>query len=374
MQRNFEAIAISDLHFGVVPTKRLLNELDEVFFKYIQKNKSIDLIVVCGDLTDKALSYNEEASKGALLFMNKIARICKMNNCKFRAIRGTNTHERNQLENYRYLENDEDIDFKIINSATTEKIKGHKILYLPEIYDNDSIKECDYCFGHGNIGFISKVTNIKLDKKSATSFSTKRLYNKVSRRIIFGHIHTYTEYKDKFHYIGSFSRWVYGEEKPKGFIHLVYDENLDTDNVSFIKNKLAPEYSTLNVTSIINDTESDDKLKIKRIVKLFEAKSQGFNKVRLVTDEDAINEGNILKIVQETISKRTNGKIIVNAVKAANDSISNSRDNEDLPDEQKFLLDIGTTVVDKIIQFVKLKYNKDYTKEEIEELITENDD
>ena len=74
MQRNFEAIAISDLHFGVVPTKRLLNELDEVFFKYIQKNKSIDLIVICGDLTDKALSYNEEASKGALLFMNKIAK------------------------------------------------------------------------------------------------------------------------------------------------------------------------------------------------------------------------------------------------------------------------------------------------------------
>ena len=122
---------LSDVHIGAVPADILRRELNEEFLKVIEE-EGVDTVVIAGDLIDHKLSFNSEDSKLAIEFVEELSR-----NYRVRIIKGTKTHDLNQLSNFSYLEEKSDTDFKVINVLSTETINGLSVLYLPEEYLDD---------------------------------------------------------------------------------------------------------------------------------------------------------------------------------------------------------------------------------------------
>lgn len=253
----FVVTAIADIHFGSAKAVNLYCELKETFLKFI-KGKNIDMIVICGDYFNSILNLNSKSSHLSVLFMDELVETCKQEGIKYiRIIEGTLSHDNKQLSVFKIYETDNDIDFKIFFNVSEEILEeGVKILYLPEEYivDKDTYykeyfskrKYYDFIFGHGmfiECSFGANDGESQISK--APIFNSKQIVSICKGPIIFGHIHTRTIIRKHIHYIGSFSRWVYGQEEPKGFEVIMYDTKSSRYLYEFIENKLAPKYDTI---------------------------------------------------------------------------------------------------------------------------------
>lgn len=377
------AMCIADLHFGAINGVKLLKELNHLFIRKIEKSDSVNLVVICGDLTDKALSYNDVSINSLLIFINKLAELCEKKEVRFRVIKGTNTHERNQLENYRYLESNPNLDFKIINEMTVEEFNGLKLLYLPENYEikySDIPNDIDFCFGHGDINFLNYGNKI-LDKKN--SFQVNKLKKKIKHFGIFGHYHQFKNYEDKIFYIGSFSRWVFGEEERKGFVNVIYDDEDDSASIKFIENKLCDYYKTVDITSYINDEEMDDKAKVRSIMKTIkhfrEKYGEDRTKIRVsinynqLSTIDQIDNSN--RII-EMIMKQNNDiklHIIPNKNMIRKSEEETEKENELKNSEYYFLFSDELTTISKIQKYIKIKYGRKIPIERIQSFLSTNE-
>lgn len=285
----FVVTAIADIHFGSAKAVNLYCELKETFLKFI-KGKNIDMIVICGDYFNSILNLNSKSSHLSVLFMDELVETCKQEGIKYiRIIEGTLSHDNKQLSVFKIYETDNDIDFKIFFNVSEEILEeGVKILYLPEEYivDKDTYykeyfskrKYYDFIFGHGMFIECSFGTNDGESQISkAPIFNSKQIVSICKGPIIFGHIHTRTIIRKHIHYIGSFSRWVYGQEEPKGFEVIMYDTKSSRYLYEFIENKLAPKYDTIviknfthfeNIETLINfiNKFKIDNLRIKVIL------------------------------------------------------------------------------------------------------------
>lgn len=383
----FNALCIADIHFGALNGNKLLNELEKSFIRKLDKDESIDMVAICGDLTDKALSYNDSSINNLLLFINRIASICEDKGIMIRIIKGTNTHDRDQLENYRYLEERPNLNFKIINEMTIEEInitkkKSISILYLPEYYDIDyeSIPDdIDFCFGHGDLSFLNYGSRV-LSREN--SFMANKLMDKIKHCGIFGHYHQFQNYKDKLFYTGSFSRWVFGEENKKGFIKLTYNSSNDDFNIKFIENKLCDQYVTADITSIINEDGLDDANKVRRIIKTIDHLKEEWNdngkrtvNVRVninhkqMESDDGIENSN--RIIELVIKQRNDLKLNVIRNK---DMISENEDEngeEELRNtEYDFLFSDELDTLTKIKRYLKIKYDKELSLERLQTFLS----
>jgi len=297
---------IADIHFGSVNSKSLTNQLDEYFFKKI-KNKKFDLLVIAGDLLDHKLSFNSESSKSCIEFLNKLVLLSKKNKFSIRIIKGTKNHDLDQLNNFLYLQKRTDIDFKIINNVQDEIINNTRILYVPEEYMEDpkeyykdyfyNNNEYDICFGHGTFNhceFVNKTIESERPISNAPIFSYKQFNKLVKGPVLFGHIHIASSYRNKIFYVGSFSRWKYGEEKNKGFMSFNIDDE-DNYEVKFIKNPLADLYITKNLSEIINLKAKNLENEIENIKKYKE--ENNIQNLRIVMDNDFYDkvDKNIIK-------------------------------------------------------------------------------
>lgn len=285
----FVVTAIADIHFGSAKAVNLYCELKETFLKFI-KGKNIDMIVICGDYFNSILNLNSKSSHLSVLFMDELVETCKQEGIKYiRIIEGTLSHDNKQLSVFKIYETDNDIDFKIFFNVSEEILEeGVKILYLPEEYivDKDTYykeyfskrKYYDFIFGHGMFIECSfGVNDGESQISKAPIFNSKQIVSICKGPIIFGHIHTRTIIRKHIHYIGSFSRWVYGQEEPKGFEVIMYDTKSSRYLYEFIENKLAPKYDTIviknfthfeNIETLINfiNKFKIDNLRIKVIL------------------------------------------------------------------------------------------------------------
>lgn len=255
----FVVTAIADVHFGSAKAVNLYNELKESFIKFI-KGKRIDMIVICGDYFNSILNLNSKSSHLSVLFMDELVEICKSEGIKYiRIIEGTLSHDNKQLSVFKIYETDKDINFKIFFNVSEEILEeGIKILYLPEEYIVDKElyykeyfnkrKYYDFVFGHGMFTECSFSNNDGESQISkAPVFNSKQIISICKGPILFGHIHTRTIIRKHIHYIGSFSRWVYGQEEAKGFELILYDTSSSRYLFEFIENKLAPRFDTITI-------------------------------------------------------------------------------------------------------------------------------
>lgn len=264
---------ISDIHFGASSNKDLYDSLKKVFLSKLKKLESendIDIVVICGDLLDHKLSLNSEASKYVIQFMNTLSELAIKKKFMIRVIKGTKNHDLDQLNNFLYLEKKPKLDFRIINVCTAEDIvkndKTYKILYVPEeymenpkeFYKDFFSKTYNIAFVHGtfnHVEFASKEITSEKAVSTAPIFSYSEFDKMVTGPVLCGHIHEASSYKKKIYYTGSFARWCFGEEKDKGYMSFIINDD-ETYQVKFIKNKYAKSYLTVNISDIDNITDS----------------------------------------------------------------------------------------------------------------------
>lgn len=371
-------IAISDVHFGALKAPVLFNELNQCFFReIISVGEKLDVVFIAGDLFDKKLSFNEEHARYAIKFMNKLVALSKKYGFKIRIIKGTRNHDLHQLNNFQYNER-EDIDFKVINTVSEEDMFGDefKILYLPEEYMEDmeefykdtlynDEKKYDLIVGHGSIEFQSfEALNQESERKIANAPTFKNnLLTEKANLTIFGHIHNRCNYKEKLYYCGSFSRWIFGEEKPKGFIKFTYNTDDKDYNVEYIDNKLAKEFKTINVDEIIKDETLKIEDKINILKNLKEKESDSVVKFKYTTEDN--NEDN--QIIKNFFAESSD--VVISARK---ERIRHDENEKKLIEEYGFIFNKEYSLSETISKFLEKK-GKSISAQRVEELLNKED-
>lgn len=356
-----KGVAISDLHFGIPSSDKLYTEL-EFFLNYIQE-KELDFININGDYFDRKISLNESACKLALKFFDRLFKICKDKNIKLRMIQGTKSHDLNQLDNFFHYQSDSSADFKIYTTATIEDIHGMKIAYFPEEYPENHEEyfeafrdtPIDIMHGHGLWSFVSffSKTHNQGERliKSAPIFDLKEWKN-LKGFALFGHIHQNDKLKNKVFYCSSYTRWMFGDEREKGFLY--YEYNTDTSDyvVEFVENKEAPLY----VTKKIKDEVSS--LSIETITEYIENISNENTNVRI--DTEGLSEDILLQLKKTTASN--------NNVKLENKNTI-VKPKTSLDDEYSFIVKRTVPINEAIKKFIKMKFEKDIPIEKINDII-----
>lgn len=343
MQKVFgKVVTISDIHIGGIPVNQLRKELNEEFFDVIEDIDDVKMIVVCGDTFDHKLSFNSEDSKLAIEFMERLALISLNQDVKVRILRGTKNHDLNQLNNFIYLENRKDINFRIINTVTNETIDGYRFLYIPEEYMEDSAEyykdffdgeRYHMVFGHGtfnHVGYVNQSQESERPIRNAPLFSYEQM-KEITDCCVFGHIHTASEYKNTIFYNGSFSRWHFGEEEPKGF--RVFNLGENAFRHIFKINTQARRFKTLDVDLIIRNKDLPIEERIKKIEEIKNDKS--IHKLRIKFKNVAGDDDLDSTIVREYFAKNNSEDVVVSVTNVAKEN--EKEEEQKLQDEYSFV-------------------------------------
>lgn len=238
----------------------MYNELS--LFKDFIKNNEINLIVINGDYFDKKLSIGDPESFYAFSFFKELVDIVREKGIILRIIQGTRSHDLNQLQAFKAYENDTTVNFKIIETVSTEDLLGLHILYIPEeypenvdeYYEEYKKEKYNIGFAHGTFDFVAPPGSIEISNRSTHSSPVlfwKDWEDSFEKGFISsGHIHGRNVYANKIYYPGSYTRWSYGERSEKGFTYFEYNLDNETYNVKFINNTLAPKYDVVAVSDI----------------------------------------------------------------------------------------------------------------------------
>lgn len=382
----YKGIVLADIHIGAFNIDKLYDELS-LLFNYLETNK-VDFIIICGDYFDKKLFLNDKESLYAYIIMNNILEICKKYKTKVRIVYGTESHECNQYNILSKLNNQYDI--KIIKNVSDEELlPGLNVLYLPEehIYDkNDHYgsffekeKYYDYIFGHGIIREVMKEAATLIENKSGHRrkvpvFSTAEL-NRICRgQTYFGHFHINSNLGDRVFYIGSFSRWQFGEEERKGFYEIGCNIKKDEYKNKFIENTNAETYHTIYFgydNDIFKSIDNMEK-KLNNIDKLINTKAFDHLRFEFNIPENAENPEYMINYINEKYKYKNNIKVeIVHGYinqKRKHDKENIKKENE----KYEILFDKNISIEDKISYFIKIEYNREIKTERISKYLYSN--
>lgn len=370
-EKTYVGAVISDIHAGAMNPESLLEELDKGFLNYLKSLKILDYVVITGDLFDNKLSLNSDHTKHIFIFLKKLSDICIKKNAKLRIIKGTQFHDNQQLNLLKFLY-DSNLDIKVYDTVSTEELfPNFNVLYIPEEYmqdKNEYYKEYfnqnyDMIFGHGlvnEVAFVAKSQLSEVTHNKAPIFKSEELLNICKGPIFMGHIHKPQQIKDRIYYVGSYSRWVFGEEEPKGFIIVAYTPETSKFEVEFIENQLAPLYNTMLIDYNSSFYRNDENQQIEYIIGL--VKNLNVDKLRIIFNipEDYPNPTLLSNLLNDVFNKHKNIKIVIN------NNSKEAQKKKEMEDKIKsllttydFIFDKGVSTEEKLSRFIKLKYNKD---------------
>ena len=374
----YKGVMIADIHFGALPVERLYNEL-EIFLDFIEK-KSLDFIVILGDWFDKKINLNSKDAKYSTVFFERICQICVDNSIKLRIIQGTESHDNSQLEVLEILAKNKPVDFKVFYEVEEEELfPDFNVLYVPEEYINSidekygkyMNKKYDMIFGHGmiqEVKFAALIQSSETTMKKAPIFKSKMLCDMCYGPIFFGHIHTKDIFNDRLYYVGSYSRWKFGEEEDKGFYYVKYENDTKEFEAKFIVNDKAMKYDTIE----IYEKESgfyklNTENQIKYIQNLIQSFEYDFLRLQFYIPQGYENENLLINMINESFGKYKNLKLDFKV----NSKIKSKREVEEkinlLLDKYGFIFDNKIDTYTKINKFILEKYNKDISVEKIKE-------
>lgn len=380
----YEGIIISDIHFGAFDSSILMEELYGVYIKYLEHLKVIDFIVITGDYFDHKIYLNERVSKHAVEFMDRLVGIAKTNHCPIRIVYGTESHEVNQYNIFSIYEDDPTVDFKVITSVMDEDLlPDMRVLYLPEEYifskkeyykdylDNE--EAYDYIFGHGVIQEVMTEASRSTKEKNGEKrqhvpiFTTSELIHMCKGQVYFGHYHINTNIMDKIFYVGSYSRWMFGEEEAKGFYHTTFDTKKDTYKQKFIENELARRYTTYTYgyqSKAISDEESLLE-ELSRRDKVIEETQKDHVRFVFNIPEDHPNPEFIMKVLNERY--RFNNSVKVNVTNGYVDKKKavNKKSLAQALTDYPLIFDKSVKIENKIEYFIKKKYGREIDLDKI---------
>lgn len=391
--KKIKGILIADLHIGVINTQKQYEEIKQRIYPCIVTEKP-DFIIFLGDYFDHKFSLNDESTFYAVLIINDIINICKendLNNTKIRFLYGTESHEWDQ---YKFL-NAMDIDFdvRVIRYCEEEELFPNlKVLYIPEehLYNKGEYyekflstpKKYDYIFGHGVIREVMKEAAIISDngnsnRKKVPVFSTGELTYACKGQVYFGHYHIHTNINDTVFYIGSFNRWCFGEEEPKGFyITNRIDDEYNPDefvyDCEFVENDLTDTFKTISFgyeNAIFKDQEVMEK-KLNQIDNMI--KDDIFNHVRFEFNipKNSFNPEYIMNFVKEKY--RFNDNIKVNIVHGYQEE-KKKKEKEEIEkwnEENAPYFNKNISMEDKISHFISIEFKREIKPEKVDIYLT----
>lgn len=357
INNKLKIFVISDIHFGIKDSSKLFNELNEIFIPKL--NETVDAVIIAGDLFDRILKLNENSCLYVFNFViDTLINLSKLYNFKIRIIKGTKTHDFNQLQNFEKYTNE---NFKIIESVYEEELfPNHNVLYLPEEYiENEDEYYKDYfnkkynsIFFHGNMDFASYSSHIQTIKgtKNSPNFSSSKIASLSIGAVIGGHVHIRQSYNNKIFYTGSFTRFKFGEPENKGFIEYLYDINTNEYEINYIDNNLAPIYTTINFTDL-EGTTLEEKLSLLNTLK------EEYDNIRIdVSSKDTKANSVILEALNNLTDENIKLKV-------------NTDFKEEYDDKYDFILKQELPLAETIKKFVQMNYNKNLDIEKINKFL-----
>lgn len=375
MDKSLVIVTIGDIHFGAMDSKILLKELREEFLDRLKQMPIIDMIVITGDTYDHKLSLNSNHTKACFSFMRELCDIAVAKNAAVRVIKGTLSHDNDQLDNLHMFS--DMCDFKIINALEGEFFRGSNILYMPEEYldDDESYYDewvnttWDLIFGHGMIkeaAFIAHKQESAITMKKAIILKTEKMLDVCKGIILFGHIHTAGKYKKRFYYGGSFSRWCFGEEEDKGFNIVYYNpEHPEKVKVEFMVNKQARIFDTVTL-----DIRSSD---IERVCETIKnaIDMTHYDKKRVIVNlsEEISNARLMASMITEIFGKYENVKLVINSLAKEQIRRNNDEKVERLLEEYGFIFDKTLSKEEKIYRYINKKYNRNIPVDKIRDYL-----
>ena len=371
----YRGLIIADIHIGAIDDDILKKELYETFIKQLQDD--IDFLIIDGDYFDSKMYLNNSSTRLAITLMNDIVTIAKRNDIKVRIVYGTESHDSNQYQIFNQYLNEIDIDFKVIYNVCEEELfPNMTVLYVPEEFIHDkheyykdtlySGKKYNYIFGHGVIQEVmtSAVRNTHKPEKEkrikVPVFTSAELDAACSGEVYFGHYHIRSNINDKIFYVGSYSRWRYGEEEDKGIFITEYDRDNHEYKHKFIINTLAKTYKTISYgyDNKIFTSQNEFIREMDSINFMVDSKKYDNVRVMLNIPEAQENAEFMIGYVKNKFSNKDNIKTDI-----TNGFIDKKRevDKEEITkivNEYDFVFS-KMPIEDKVHQFIKIKNERD---------------
>ncbi len=364
-----KGIAIGDIHWNAFDANKMYEELRFGVLGHIVGLDKLDLVVINGDYWDCRTFMTSEAAILGFQFMDELVNMAVSKGCKhFRVLKGTLSHDKNQLDIFSVFEKRRDIDFKILNNVYREELfPNYHVLYIPEEYMDDVenfyapylSKEYNMVFGHG---LFSDAIPVIKDQSSEVMIRKAPVFDieafNVTGHIIFSHVHKHMCIKNKAYYTSSFSRWVHGEEDDKGFIEFEYDTKTKQSNINFIVNTLALSYITKDFDLILNHMKAEEIIKMIEEIKVRE----NIDYLRVIFKVNVNDKDSVANwaIVKEYFGRNKYIKIVMNKFsKLQNLNIDNHQEFESIDEEIEaevkkywYLFDKSVDYIDKVVQYM----------------------
>jgi len=305
----YKTVAISDLHIGKSNSPKLVDDVISHFNINVEEFSTATYLVIGGDFFDKLLNMASTMLREAI----RLFRFLEEYSCKWNItilwVEGTQSHDYGQVGTLLDIipKNGSIRYYDTIDIFIDEK-RGISTLFIPDnmgtadsIWDMTisclnryGLKKVDQAVMHGVFDFqlpeAHDEYNVRLD--------SSKFLDIVEDYIYIGHHHT-RNVKGRIIPTGSFGRYKFGEEEPKGSTItivngstkvIVFIENINADIFMDVKSSLSNEEITEKISKYPDNSSfrffynnEDDKY---RISTLFD--TLPFN-VKLVQNDNKVN-------------------------------------------------------------------------------------
>ncbi len=358
----FDILVLADFHWDALDAVKQYDETAWVL-SFIEKVPHLDLVVIAGDYFDAKMLLNSKASIYSIKWMCQLIQICNKRNIKIRIVRGTISHDNNQLNAFDSY--DDGDNFRIIRECTAEEtLPGFNCLYCPDetIPTNDYMDkyagilyghQYDAMFFHGSFDVV--VPNIAIQESESSGFNNVifkyNFFKNICRVMIGGHWHD-GDQNEHMYYTRSLNRWRFNEDNPKGFIYVTYDTDDKTYNLQRIENPFTEKYRTLHVnTRIFKSIEEYEGVIEDTHVMLSDDPTCHVRIKITVDDEKPINENGINALKHKFMNEKRVKIELKNALKDKKKK-EDRRKNELIKSEFAFVQDRSKTPSEIIQEFI----------------------
>lgn len=261
----YNVVQIGDIHWGTLKP-RDTEEALSYFIKFLLMKKDIDLVVVAGDYYDHKIPLYSETGILSVNWMSLLYDVVVNKlHAKLRIFYGTKFHDAGQLEAFRHMV---DGDKCCIYETTTTEIDvlpGLNMIFCPdecitteEYYERYySVYSCGYPIHigsfHGNFDILLPkfVSDMAKDMEKANVMYEYNFWSSIIQGpLLANHFHDSANVENLY-CVGSYDRWIFGEDNPKGFAFIQYDTDKNTYYYKHIDNPYADDYKTYHIDTLI---------------------------------------------------------------------------------------------------------------------------
>lgn len=384
--KELKGLVLADLHIGAYSSTQTRKEF--LFLKDFMKDKYYSFIIIAGDYFDKKLYSNEEY----VVIANELFLFLLSRCDKLRMVAGTKSHDNDQYKIFSQYENksiaellDKEIDFRVINTFEEEDLFDElKVLYLPEeyIYDKKEYykdilnkeNEYDYVFGHGVIqeAMTNAVRATKKDsskRKKAPVFNTMELSRICKGQVYFGHYHINTNINNKVFYVGSYSRYKFGEEEAKGFYEISTDGNHYINR--FIENVSTEKYVQIpySFNNEIFKSDIDVLGKLKDIIRKKDLSNIDHLKLIFNIPDEYPNPEFFINLVNDVFRDRDDIKVEITNGYIVTKRSSTKEEVKEVLNTYPYIFEKNSTPEENISYFIRDRYSKDVPVERVKKYL-----